>query len=70
VSSSQSRIDSRVGGWQLEVSPALELTAEESTGLSQRSEYEVDVRWSPPYEDVSPEAQERPSLEAVTKQRD
>jgi hypothetical protein len=31
---------------------------------------EVGVRWSPGCKDVSPEAEERPPLEAVTEQRD
>jgi hypothetical protein len=31
---------------------------------------EFGVRWSPACEDVSPEAEERPPFEAVTKQRD
>jgi hypothetical protein len=34
------------------------------------SEYEVGMRWSPACEDVSPEAEERPPLEAYTKQLD
>jgi hypothetical protein len=31
---------------------------------------EVGVRWSPASKDVSPEAEERPPMEAVTEQRD
>jgi hypothetical protein len=31
-------------------------------------EYEIDVLWPPACENVSPEAEERPLLEAVTKQ--
>jgi hypothetical protein len=50
------------------VSSRWELTAEGSTSLSQQSE--VDVRWSPACEDVNPETEERPPLEAVTKHRD
>jgi hypothetical protein len=38
--------------------------------VSLQREYEVDVRLSPACEDVSPEAEERPPLEAVTEQRD
>jgi hypothetical protein len=34
------------------------------------SESEVGVRWFPTCEDVSPEAEGRPPLEAVTEQRD
>jgi hypothetical protein len=37
--------------------------------MRQLEEQEVGVRWSPACEDVSPEAEERPLLEAVTKQR-
>jgi hypothetical protein len=40
------------------------------TVLRQQSEeWEVGVRWPPACEDVSPGAEERPLLEAVTKQR-
>jgi hypothetical protein len=35
-----------------------------------RCEYAFGLRWEPPCMDVSPEAEERPPLEAVTKQRD
>jgi hypothetical protein len=49
----------------LEVIRTRELTDEEITGLSQRSEYEVDVRWSSLYEDVRPETQERPPLKPL-----
>jgi hypothetical protein len=59
-----------VGSWQLEVSPARELAAAGSAGGSHWSEYEVGVRWSPPCKGVIPEAEERPALEAATKQRD
>jgi hypothetical protein len=34
----------------------------------QLEDYEVGVRWPPACEDVSPEAEERPLLEDVTKQ--
>jgi hypothetical protein len=51
-------------------SSARELTAEGSASWSQQSEYRAGVRWSQAYEDVSPEAEERPPLEAVTEQRD
>jgi hypothetical protein len=44
------------GGWQLEDSVVQELTAE-------------GRKWSPPCEDVSLEAEERPPLEVVTKQQ-
>jgi hypothetical protein len=44
------------------------LVAGEITTWSQRPEYEVDVIWSPACEEVSPEAEERSPLEAVTKQ--
>jgi hypothetical protein len=54
----------------LEVNPAWELAAEGSTSRSQRSEYEVGVRWSAACKNVSSDAEERPPLEAVTKQRD
>jgi uncharacterized protein YhdP len=54
-----------VGGWQTEVSPA----RVQSTNWSQRSEFEVSVRWSPNCKDVSPETEDRPRLEAATKQR-
>jgi hypothetical protein len=37
---------------------------------SLQREYKVGVRWSPDCKDVSPEAEERPTLKAVTKQRD
>jgi hypothetical protein len=63
-------LTAEVGGWQLEVSPAREVATEGSTGSSQRRDYEVGVRWSTPCEDLSPEAEERPLLEAVTKQHD
>jgi hypothetical protein len=63
-------LTTEVGGWQLDVSPACELTAEGITHGSQRSEYEFGVRRSPPSKDASPEAEERSPLEAVTKQRD
>jgi hypothetical protein len=60
--------------WRLAVwsqfSSARELAAEGSTNWSQWSEYRVDMRWSTPWEDMSLEAEECPSLEAVTKQRD
>jgi hypothetical protein len=59
-----------VGSWQLEVSPARKLAAEGSIGWSQRSEYEVGVRVSPPSDDISREGGEHPTLEAVTKQCD
>jgi hypothetical protein len=62
--------DSWSWSWQLEVSPPRELVVDGSTSGSQRSEYEDGVRRSPPCEDVSPEAEERPPLKAVTKQRD
>jgi hypothetical protein len=55
---------------QTMVSSARELTAERSTSRSQQSEYEVGVRWSQASEDVGPEAEEHPPLEAVTRQRD
>jgi hypothetical protein len=45
-----------------------DLAAEGSAGWSQRSEYEVGVGLSSPCEDVSPEAEELPPLEAFTKQ--
>jgi hypothetical protein len=51
-------------------SSARELTAEGSTRRSQQSGYEAGVKWSQAREDVSPEAEERPLLEAITKQRD
>jgi hypothetical protein len=34
----------------------------------QLEEYEVGVRWLPACEEVSPEAEEHPLLEAITKQ--
>jgi hypothetical protein len=46
-------LTAEVGGWQLEVSPAQELAPEGNTSWSQWSEYEVGVRWSPPWKDVS-----------------
>jgi hypothetical protein len=52
----------------LQFSSARELTAEGSISWSQQ--LEVSVRWSQACEDVSPEADERPPLEAVTEQRD
>jgi hypothetical protein len=52
------------------VSQARELAAEGNTECSQWSEYEVGVRRSPPCEDVIPESEERPPLEAATKRRD
>jgi hypothetical protein len=49
--------------WRLAVGSqfisARELAAEGSIGWSQRSEYEVGVRWSPPCEDASPEVEKR-----------
>jgi hypothetical protein len=57
-------LTAEVEGCQLEVNPARELAAEAS-GQSMRL-----ARWSPPSKDVSLEAEERPLLEAVTKQRD
>jgi hypothetical protein len=62
---SQPRTDS--GSWRLAVG------SQSSRGLAaeaKRSEYEIGVRWSPPYKDVSPEAEELPPLEAAIKQRD
>jgi hypothetical protein len=53
-----------------QLSSARELAAEGSTSWSHQSKYEVGVRWSQAYEDVSPEAEELPPLEAVTEQRD
>jgi hypothetical protein len=37
---------------------------------SLRREFDVGVGWSPARKDASPEAEERPPLEAVTEQRD
>jgi hypothetical protein len=54
----------------LEANPAQELAAEGSTSRSQRSEYEVGMRWLPAYEDVILEAKEHLLLEAATKQLD
>jgi hypothetical protein len=65
---SQSRIDS--WSWKLEVSLAQELAAEGSYSYSRWSEYEVDVRWTPPCKDVSPEAEECLPLQGTTKQCD
>jgi hypothetical protein len=60
-----------IGSWKwVQSTPVQELAAEESTGWSQRSDYDFDVIWSPLYKDVIPEAEERPMLEAATKQRD
>jgi hypothetical protein len=56
--------------WPVQFSSAQELTAEGSTSCSQQSQNEVGVRWSPACQEVSPEAEERPLLEAVTKQCD
>jgi hypothetical protein len=33
------------------------------------NETEVDVRWPPAYEDMSPREEDRPLLEDITKQR-
>jgi hypothetical protein len=54
----------------MKVRSARDLAVAVSTVWSQRSEYEIGVRWSPLYKDVSPEAEERPTLEAAAKQRD
>jgi hypothetical protein len=59
-----------VENWQMEISSARELAAEGSTRWSQRSQYEVGVKWSQPCKDVNSEAEEHRPLEAVTKQRD
>jgi hypothetical protein len=58
------------GGWQLEFNSAQELADEGSTGWNQRSEYDVGVRWTLPYDDLNSEAEERPTFEAAAKQRD
>jgi hypothetical protein len=63
-------LPAKFGGQQLGFSWAWDLAAEGSIDWSQRSEYEVGVRWSPACKDVSPEAEEHSPLEAVTKQND
>jgi hypothetical protein len=56
---------------ELQVSSAGEIAAEGSISWSQRSMYEVGVRWSPACKDVSPEeGEERPPSKAPTKQRE
>jgi hypothetical protein len=40
------------------------------SAVCSESDYKAGVRWSPACEDVSPGAEERPLLEAVTKQGD
>jgi hypothetical protein len=41
-----------------------------ATSWRQWLEYEAGVKWSPAYEVVIPEAEDRPPLEATAKQRD
>jgi hypothetical protein len=53
-----------------QINQALKLAAEITISWCQRSEYEVDLRWSLRCNDVSLEAEERPLLKAATKQRD